>query len=100
MTGEITPLVVALKTVTLLLGGLITYFAASAAVTTEARPLQLLAVGFATVTLGSLSAGVADQILSVDTGTALVAESALTAVGFAIITYSLYVASRSSLGGR
>lgn len=96
MTGDITPLVIVLKTVTLLLGGLITYFAASAAITTEARPLRLLAIGFGTVTIGTLSAGIADQILAVDTETALVAESALTAVGFAVITYSLYVASRSS----
>lgn len=97
MIEAITPLVVVLKTITLLLGGLITYFAAKAAIKTEARPLRLLAVGFGTVTAGSLSAGVADQVLSLDTGTALVAESTLTAVGFAVITYSLYVASNSAL---
>lgn len=97
MTEDITTLVVVLKTITLLLGGLITYVAAKAAVKTEARPLRLLAVGFGTVTAGSLLAGVADQVLALDTGTALVAESALTAVGFAVITYSLYVASNSAL---
>ena len=97
MTTTITPLVVVLKTVTLLLGGLVTYFAATAAAKTSTRSLRWLAVGFGTVTAGSLSAGIADQLLGVDTGTALVAESALTAVGFAILTYSLYVASRSSV---
>ncbi|GGN87665.1 MULTISPECIES: DUF7521 family protein [Haloarcula] len=100
MNGQIPLVVLGFKTVTLLLGGLITYFAAKAAVKSRSRGLTYLAVGFGTVTSGSLLAGVADQVFGFDTQTALVFENALTMVGFAVVAYSLYVAGRSSLGGR
>jgi hypothetical protein len=94
MNGEIPPVVIGFKTVSLLLGGLITYLAVTAARKAESRPLAYLAGGFAVVTLGSLLAGVADQAPRVDATTALVVESALTAVGFCCIAYSLYVTGR------
>jgi hypothetical protein len=87
---HVTSTVVALKTVTLVLGGLITYFAFKAYRRTGAPPLRALALGFGTVTLGSLLAGVVDRLLETAGTTALVVESALTAIGFAIILYSLY----------
>jgi hypothetical protein len=84
-------LVVALKAITLGLGGLITYLSYRAYSRTKARPLRYLAIGFGVVTLGSLLAGAFDQFFAdVGRDTALVVESALTAIGFAIITYSLY----------
>ncbi|MFB6166017.1 MAG: hypothetical protein ABEJ31_12725 [Haloarculaceae archaeon] len=87
--------VTALKTITLLLGALITYYAFKAYRRTRARPLGLLALGFAIVTLGSLIAGAVDVWLpmfesGVNRMYAIVVESALTAVGFAIIVYSLH----------
>jgi hypothetical protein len=81
---------IALKSVTLLLGGAVTYFAAKAWTRTGSPALRSLAIGFGFVTLGSLLAGVADQLLLVDRSVAVLTESALTAVGFAIIVYSLY----------
>ena len=48
----------ALKTITLLLGGLITYLAYKAHRRSGARPLWYLAVGFGIVTMGLLLAGV------------------------------------------
>ncbi|MBX0323036.1 hypothetical protein EGH21_08360 [Halomicroarcula sp. F13] len=100
MTGEIPLVVVAFKTVTLVLGGLITYFAAKAALKSRSRELAYLAIGFGTVTSGSLLAGVADQLLGLDARAALAFENAVTMVGFAVVAYSLYVASQSSLVGR
>lgn len=91
MNHNIPVAVLGFKTVTLLLGGLITYFAAKAARKTRSEALTYLAVGFATVTFGSLVAGMGDQLFGLDTRTALVLENALTAVGFAVIAYSLYV---------
>jgi len=88
--------IVALKTVTLLLGALIAYFAFKAYRRTGADPLKLLAVGFGLVTLGSLVAGAIDLAGTADVGPvldrgyAIVAEAALTALGFAVIVYSLY----------
>mgnify|MGYP000265213656 CR=1 FL=1 len=99
---------VALKTITLLLGGLITYLSYKAYQRSGARPLWYLAVGFGIVTAGTLLAGVIDQAVGIWVGdgtiatplgefsqtavtdTALVIETALTAVGFAVIVYSLY----------
>ncbi|USZ69721.1 hypothetical protein NGM10_16615 (plasmid) [Halorussus salilacus] len=91
MTHDVTTLVVALKTVTLLLGGLITYFAYKAYRQTGSPALRALALGFAFVTLGAFLAGVADQGIGLDRSLVLVIESGLAALGFAVITYSLYV---------
>ncbi|MFB6141717.1 MAG: hypothetical protein ABEJ30_00060 [Halorientalis sp.] len=82
--------IVALKTVTLLLGGLVAFFAFRAYQRTDARPLGLLALGFAVVTLGAIVAGAVDLALNVPREWAVVVESGLTAVGFAVIVYSLY----------
>lgn len=88
---HITTAIVVLKACTLVLGGLITYYAFRAYRRTTARPLGILAVGFAVVTIGSLLAGVVDQFTAQPAANALVIESGLTVVGFAVILYSLYV---------
>lgn len=109
MSPHVTTVLVALKTTTLLLGGSIAYFAYKAYDRTGSRPLWYLAVGFGVVTLGTLLGGAIDQALrfsvlspsftpgvagSVGDTTvadvALVVETALTAVGFGVIVYSLY----------
>lgn len=91
MTVELVPTaVVALKAVTLVFGGLITYFAYRAYRETDARPIGALAIGFALVTIGALAAGAGHQAFGLDTGLALLVEAALTAIGFGVITYSLY----------
>lgn len=92
--GELTTVytaVVVLKTLTLALGGLITYHAYKAFRRTSSTPLRSLAVGFGLVTLGSLLAGLVDQIVRLPTDVALVVESLLTVAGFAVILYSVYV---------
>jgi len=89
-------LVAGLKTLTLVMGGLITYFAYKAYRRTDADALGALALGFAVVTVGALVAGVVDQLLGGPVGPvpprefALLIESALTAAGFGVILYSLY----------
>ncbi|MFC6954398.1 DUF7521 family protein [Halorubellus litoreus] len=91
MSSHTPALVVALKAITLALGGLISYLSYRAYRRTDARALGYLALGFGVITLGSLLAGVFDQFpTGFERNTALVIESALTAIGFAIITYSLY----------
>lgn len=91
MSTETTTLVVILKTLTLVLGGLITYFSLKAYLRTHESALRALTIGFGIVTLGSLFGGVLDQFLPVDQNLALVVESAFIAIGFAVILYSLYV---------
>jgi hypothetical protein len=98
-----TAALVALKTITLLLGGLITYFSYKAYKRSGSRPLWHLAVGFGIVTFGILTAGLIDQLIRFSligwaetlsdqtvADIAFIIESALTAAGFAVIVYSLY----------
>jgi hypothetical protein len=82
--------IIALKTLTLLLGALITYLSYKAYRRTGAPALQALSVGFGIVTLGTLLAGVLDQAFQFRIQVGLLVESALVAVGFAVIVYSLY----------
>lgn len=88
---HVTSLVVALKTITLVLGLTITYLAYKAFRRTGSPALRSLTLGFGLVTLGALLAGVVDQVVGLRTNFALVVESVLTAAGFAVIVYSLYV---------
>ncbi len=88
---DVSVAIVVLKTLTLALGGLITYQAYRAFRRTGSPALRSLTVGFGLVTLGSLLAGLVDQIVRLPTDVALVVESLLAAVGFAVILYSLYV---------
>lgn len=84
--------VVALKTLSLVMGGLVTYYAYKAYRRTEAPALRALAIGFGFVTLGALLAGAVDQVVGVeDRSWALLVESALTTLGFGVVLYSLYV---------
>lgn len=87
---NVTALVIALKTLTLVLGGVITYFAFKAYRRTGSPALRSLAIGFGVVTLGAILAGLADQVFTVNRDLVLVIESALTVIGFAAIAYSLY----------
>ncbi|WP_255151790.1 DUF7521 family protein [Halorarius halobius] len=86
-----TVLIVALKSLTLVLGGLITYYSYRAYKRTGAQALRALAIGFGIVTFGALLAGAADQFLPLEQTIALAVESAFTAAGFAVIVYSLFV---------
>ena len=52
--------------------------------------LRALSIGFGVVTLGTLLAGVLDQVLQFRIQVGLLVESALVTVGFAVIVYSLY----------
>ncbi|MFB6167236.1 MAG: hypothetical protein ABEJ43_00130 [Haloferacaceae archaeon] len=83
-------LVTLLKTVTLVLGGLITYHAVTAYRRTGSRSLRALAVGFGVVTVGAALAGLIDLLAPVGVEAALAVESTFTAVGFGAILYSLY----------
>ncbi len=92
MSYEITTttLIIGFKTLTLVLGSLITYLAYRAYRRTHSRSLGALSLGFGIVTLGTFLAGVVDQLLDAGFLTSLLIESALIALGFLIIVYSLF----------
>jgi hypothetical protein len=82
--------ITAAKTVTLVLGGLITYLTAKAYRRTGAPPLRALAIGFGIITLGGALAGIGDLAGVIDLRTSVLVQSVVTAIGFGVITYSLY----------
>jgi len=88
--GTVTTLIIGLKTLTLVLGGLITYLSFKAYRRTGNEALGYLSAGFAIVTFGTLLAGAAHQLLTADVLVGLLIESALIAAGMLVIVYSLY----------
>jgi heme/copper-type cytochrome/quinol oxidase subunit 3 len=83
--------VVVTKTVILVLGGTITYFAYKASQRTRTASLRTLSLGFGVITVGAVFGGVAHQFVSASIASGVLINSILTAVGFVIITYSLYM---------
>jgi len=82
--------IVVMKTLTLILGGTITYLSYKAYSRTGAQSLRFLSIGFGIVTLGTLIAGIIDQFLQMEIQVGLLVESVLITAGFAVIVYSLY----------
>jgi heme/copper-type cytochrome/quinol oxidase subunit 3 len=83
--------IVVVKTVILLLGSGITYIAFRAYRRTETPSLRVLSIGFGTITLGALLAGIAHQVLNVSLEMGVLINSVLVAIGLAIVMYSLYL---------
>lgn len=79
------------KTLSLIVGSLITVLAYRAYRRTGQRALGLLAAGFGLVTLGLVLAGTLYELLGVSLGMGILLESLLMLVGFLVIAYSLYV---------
>ena len=89
-TTEVTVALAIVKTLVLLVGGMITFFAFKAYRRTRQRALGYLASGFGLVTLGLAFAGLLHEVLGVSLETGVLVESVLVLVGFLVIAYSLY----------
>lgn len=87
---EIAIAITVVKTLVLVVGGVITYFAFKAYRRTRQPALGYLAGGFGIVTLGLVLAGTVHQILEVSLEVGVLIESSLVLVGFCVIAYSLY----------
>ena len=86
-----TALLVVTKTVTLILGALITFLAYRAYRRQRARALRALMVGFGLVTAGSALGGALYHVADVGFTLGVSIESLVTAAGFGVLVYSLYV---------
>ena len=73
----------------LVFGGVVVYYAGKAYSKTRSQAMLLLAVGFAFVTLGALTAGVMYNLGAVDLGTVITVQAYSQAIGFLVIVYSL-----------
>jgi hypothetical protein len=86
----VTSVIIGLKVLSLLLGGLITYLTFKAFRTTQFRSLGALSVGFGIITAGTFLAGVVDQVFDAGFRMGQLVESVLVTAGFLVIVYSLY----------
>jgi hypothetical protein len=82
--------IVVSKTITLVLGGLVTYLAFKAYRRTDASALRALSVGFGVITVGAIVGGLVDILSNLGVLFGVLVQSVLTMVGFAVIVYSLY----------
>ena len=73
------------------LGGSITYSATRAYGRKGNPSRRALAIGFGIVTVGARVGGVSHQIVGASLAVGIAIDSLLTAVGFGVIVYSLYV---------
>jgi len=88
--------IVVAKTLTLIIGGLITYYSYQAYERTGAPQHGWLTLGFGIVTAGAILGGALDLVVGNYLGLELLnvsvfVSSSLTAVGLGVILYSLYV---------
>ncbi len=88
--AEVTMALAVVKTLVLIVGSVITYFAFKAYRRTRQRALGMLATGFGLVTLGFVLAGMLYEILGVSLEMGILLESLLVLTGFIVIAYSLY----------
>jgi heme/copper-type cytochrome/quinol oxidase subunit 3 len=79
------------KTLILVVGGVVTYLAFSAYRRTYDRSLGFLAVGFALIVVGVLLAGFTFELLRIDLSVGILVESLFVLAGLSIIAYSLRV---------
>lgn len=82
--------VVAMNTVTLVFGGLVTVLATRAYRRTGSQSLGALAVGLGLVTVGAMIAGTLHQFAGLDFASGVSVQSFFTAIGFGVMAYSLY----------
>lgn len=99
MTATLSTLVlVAAKTVTVVLGSVLTLLAARAYRRTGSPALRALAVGIGLITLGALAGGALHQVFGVALAVGVAVQAVCTAIGFAVMTYSAYAASDDPAG--
>jgi hypothetical protein len=77
------------QAIIVVLGLIIVYFAAKGYRKTKSGSLLYLALGFLTVTVGAVTAGVLFELLDYDIFTVEAIQAAIEVVGFLLIVYSI-----------
>jgi hypothetical protein len=88
---EVQLAIAVVKTLILVVGGVVTYLAFSAYRRTFDRSLGFLAVGFGLIVIGVLLAGITFELLEVALGVGVLVESLFVLAGLSIIAHSLRV---------
>ncbi len=87
--GTTVVLVIA-KTTTLAFGSVLTYLSYRAFKRTGSRALRALSAGIGLLTLGAFLGGALHQLADISFAISVGVQSVFTAVGFAVMTYSLF----------
>ena len=90
-SAELQIAIAVVKTLILVVGGVVTYLAWSAYRRTCDRSLKFLSFGFAFVGIGVLIAGFTFEILGTDIGIGVLIEGLFILTGLSVIAYSLRV---------
>lgn len=89
--AEVQTAIAVVKTLILIVGGVVTYYAYKAYRRTGDPSLRLLAIGFGLVVAGVVLAGFTFELLRVSIGIGVLIESLFVLAGLAVIAYSLRV---------
>jgi len=81
-----------MRVIALLLGAFIVYLAYRGYRRNASKPLLYVALGFASITAGTLLEGLMFVILRSDILASIAIEGVLTVIGFVAIIYSIYAA--------
>jgi hypothetical protein len=87
---QTTVVLIAAKTATLAFGSALTYLSYRAYRRTSSRALRALATGIGLLTFGALLGGLLHQAADIGLRASVSIQSVFTAVGFAVMTYSLF----------
>ncbi|WP_415381301.1 hypothetical protein [Halosimplex sp. TS25] len=87
------------KAATLLFGAILTGLAWRAYRRTSDPALRALSVGIGLVTVGAILGGTLHRVVRIDLVVAASVQSAFTAGGFAVLTYSLYAGDEPDVAG-
>lgn len=94
---DLGPLIVVAKLVVLVLGGVISFLAYRAFRRTRVHALKLFTIGFGIITVGGIIGGGIDQLAGFGLMVGIFVQSSLTALGFAVLAYSLYARTESTV---
>lgn len=89
---------VAAKTTTLVFGSALTYLSYKAYRRTGSRALRTLTLGIGLLIVGATLGGLLHQVLGFTLEVSVSVQSIFTAVGFAVMTYSLFTDVQSADG--
>lgn len=91
MSQETAVVLVAAKTATVAFGGALTFLAVRAYRRTGSDALRALAIGIGLLLVGALIGGALHQFVGLSLGLSVTIQSVCTAIGFAVMTYSLFI---------
>ena len=86
---EVVSLMLLLKSLIVVMGGVVTWYAFKAYRRTRSRSLGTLATGFALITFGAVAGGLAHELLRTSLAFGIVLEGVFILLGLSLVGYSI-----------